>query len=371
MAIVIEGRQGPVRAFFSWWLGELRGLLGIDRRRRRRRGKDLVLLYHEGAVTGALVGREQVTQLGSFVLPDKGRPIAGALPTALARQRGRAPVTLRLAAAHGLVARDMLPASAEGDLRAILGHKIDLLTPWTREEVRIAPEIEGRREDGRLAVAVSVVPKAVLDEVRDRLAELGLRVRHADLAGEDPWAPPGPDLLGGAEAANGGSRSGGLVAVLVLLAALVYGGWAAVALYSGERTLESRLAEVARLEAQMADLPELRKELDELRDQRSFVASQLRDRPSAAVTLEALTRALPDSVWLADLALSNGEIQITGYAANAAHLLPLLESTRHFADVRFRAPSTKTSVEMAPGQRRELERFSIAAKVQPTTELEP
>lgn len=371
MTIVIEGRPGPARAFLSWWLGELAALFGVDRMRRRRRGRDLVLLYHEGSVSAAMVGRGQVSQLGSFVLPARGQPVAGALPPALARQRGSAPVTLRFAPAHGLVARDTLPAGAEGDLRAILGHKIDLLTPWSGDEVRIAPEVVGRREDGRLAVAVAVVPKGLVDGTRDRLAELGLRVRHADLAGPDPWAPPGPDLLGGEPAARGHSRSGRALAVLAALVALVYAGWAALALYNGQQALERQLAHEAQLEERLAALPALRETVGALRERGSLIAEQLRQRPSAAVTLEALSRALPDSTWLADLAMSGTEIQITGYAANAAHLVPLLEETRHFSDVRFRAPSTKSSLETAPGQTRELERFSIAATVQPTTELEP
>lgn len=371
MAIVIEGRQGPVRAFFAWWLGELRELAGVNRRQRRRRGSAMVLLYHDGAVSGALVGREQIVQLGSFVLPEKGRPVATGLPPALARRRNKAPITLRFAASHGLVARDTLPAGAEHDLEAILGHKIDVLTPWTREEVRIAPEIVGRRDDGRLAVAVSVVPRALVDGVRDRLAGMGLRVRHADLAGADPWAPPGPDLLGGSGIERRRSRSGRLLVLLAALAAVLFAGWATLRLQTDRAALDRRLAHAAELEQDLAAFAGLHARLEGLREQTGFVATQQRERPSATVTLEALARTLPDSVWLADLAMSGDEIQITGFAPNAASLLPLLESTRHFADVRFRAPSTKTTVETEPGHPLELERFSIAARVQPTTELEP
>ena len=57
-----------------------------------------------------------------------------------------------------LTCTDLLPAAAEGDLARIMGHKLDLLTPWSAEQGYAAQRVLGRRRDGMLEVLVAAAP---------------------------------------------------------------------------------------------------------------------------------------------------------------------------------------------------------------------
>src|SRR5262249_43702867 len=54
--------------------------------------------------------------------------------------------------------------------------------------------------------------------------------------------------------------------------------------------------------------------------------------------LGALTEALPDSVWLDRIHVEAGTVDISGFATEAANLVPLLEDTKTFQDVHFVGP---------------------------------
>jgi general secretion pathway protein L len=84
-----------------------------------------------------------------------------------------------------------------------------------------------------------------------------------------------------------------------------------------------------------------------------------------------LSRLLPDSVWLDAVTLDGREVTLSGYAEDAAQVLPIIESSPHFKEAQFRAPSTRVTVPGPGGGTREVERFSLSAKVQPMADAQP
>jgi general secretion pathway protein L len=80
--------------------------------------------------------------------------------------------------------------------------------------------------------------------------------------------------------------------------------------------------------------------------------------PSAVIMLEALSRALPDMAYLTDLNIEGPTLRITGLTSDGPSLIAPLESSGHFADVRFFAPTTRSP----DGT---LFRFYIEARIQP------
>ena len=112
------------------------------------------------------------------------------------------------------------------------------------------------------------------------------------------------------------------------------------------------MAEVAR---QTRELGELGARLEELRGKsaavlpsqaserrRSWLMEQRGSQPSVAVVVEALSRALPDDVWLTRIEVEQGVVQIAGTATNAAALIGQIEASGHFANVKFSAPTTRS-----------------------------
>src|SRR5262249_16305181 len=79
---------------------------------------------------------------------------------------------------------------------------------------------------------------------------------------------------------------------------------------------------------------------------------------SSVVTIETLSRALPDSAYLTELRLEGGTLRIVGLAADAPALLAPLEASKSFSNVRFFAPTTR-------GPDGLLSRFNIEARVEP------
>jgi general secretion pathway protein L len=364
----VETARGE--GFLAWWLEELRALAPARRVRRPGPRRSTVLFWEDGVVRVFEARRAGVAEIGSFLL-EPARKGARRLPARLdqlapaalsAELRGRRRLLLRLSTAHGLLARDLLPAEAEPELRAIVANRLDTLTPWTAERAAFDVEINRRRPDGRLEVTVAAVPRALLERIRERLLELGIEVEGVDLgAADDP--PVARFDLTGETARSSGSllrlAAFALVGSLVLLGAALAGS----EIHARSVVLGDRERAAALLEARLADLGELRERLLALRREAVLVAQRLAAAPSALGVLEALSRALPDDAFLSELELSGDRLRIAGFATNAAPLVPLLEELPALEDVRFQAPSSKTILEDPELGRREVERFVLAARV--------
>jgi general secretion pathway protein L len=65
--------------------------------------------------------------------------------------------------------------------------------------------------------------------------------------------------------------------------------------------------------------------------------------PSAAIVLEALSRALPDTAHLTELRLLGATLNIAGLTSDAPSLIAPLEHSGSLTDVRFSAPTTRGS----------------------------
>ncbi len=356
--------------FLAWWLGELRAMLPARVTRRPVRRPAAVLFYRDGVVRVLEVRRGGLEEVGSFLL-EPPRAAGGRLPARpeqlapidlLDRLRRRRRLLLRLAADHGLRVRDLLPATAERELRTIVAHRLDSLTPWTPEQACFDVEVASRRPDGRILVTVAAVPRGLVERVRDRLAELGIEVEAVDLG--EAEGPP----VARFDLADGAARRGGALlevagAVVVGAVVLVGATLAGSEIHARRAVLAERERVAAMLEARLADLAELRARLESLRREAGQLTARLAAAPSALAVLDALSRALPDEVFLSELALERDRLRIGGFAPSASPLVPLLEALPALDDVRFEAPSTRTVLTLPGGIRRELERFVLAARV--------
>jgi general secretion pathway protein L len=380
MAVALRHPGSSLQELWSWWLGELRALLPARAPRPAGPRNAVILFYDRRQVTGAVRRGARLKELGSVRLPEmRGDTLAPMTSSQTAEldalhravKAARLPVWLRLPAALGLVCEDVLPPGAEADLGRIMAHKIDILTPWSAEQVHFDQRIARLRPDGQIEVTMVVAPRAGVDEARRRLAALGLPVDAVDLAEEDPWAPPVLDLIGSRGEARQRRGWGGLLLWLLLVATTVGAAAAGHHIYKRERALEARRQLLSAIEQRLIDLPDLHTSIDAMRLQAGFVAEQRGATPAPLVVLEVLSRLLPDTVWLSSLTLEGDRLQISGYAHDPPALLALLEGSAHFSHVEFTAPSTRETITTPEGDAREVNRFSLAARVAPSRDPTP
>ena len=361
--------------FLGWWLGELEEMFPRRHGGRTKPPRRFAVLFMEAGRLHLLVrdGR-RVKQYGSIErvgLEEGGATrTKAALATGIGRvRRGKLPVVLRLSPDEAVVAEDVLPKAALSDLRLVVGHKLDLLTPFTPQQAYFdAVPLESVGRD-RVAVVVVAVPKPRVEEGLRLARALGLEPGVVDIADDGPAEPPQMDLLGTTAPKKRGPNPRLLWPFLVLLP-LALGGaaYAYQDMYARHGLLEQRGGLAAALERQVGDLPALEDRLTRLRREGGFVARQRQGQPSALVALESLSRLLPDDVWLDSLSLDGDRLALTGYAPDASELVPLLENAPAFAGVAFQAPSTRVEVSQG-GATVPAERFSVAARVSPRRDL--
>jgi Tfp pilus assembly protein PilN len=129
----------------------------------------------------------------------------------------------------------------------------------------------------------------------------------------------------------------GLAAVAVLLAviALLAPG------YRARRQLAALNADIARM---APDVRGVEKVLGELEAKRRLLAT-IESLEATAIrplpVLRELTDLLPSDAWLTTVSLDNKGIELTGQAAAASGLIPVLENSPRFARVEFASPVTR------------------------------
>jgi general secretion pathway protein L len=326
------------RRFFAWWFGELSAPLGLGGGRMRAAAAQAIMLDWRGSELRLLLRKgKRENPLGALPLEAPTERQIEQARALVRRASGRA-IVLRFPAGTGLRRTIPLPPGAERDLRQILSFEMERLTPWPAEAVYFSAEIVGRRGAAReITAQLAVLPSAVVEPVTARLRQWGLKPSALELAGADGDPASGTRLFGKELPLPAAGRGQGrLLAALVAALALLWLGCGGLQYWRAQRidALEAQLA-ATRNHAEHAEL--LRVDLARL----SGSDRDLVNRPAGAtpliVLLEALSALLPDESWLTELHLSHAGIELSGYAQDAAALIPLIERSPYFTDVKFRA----------------------------------
>ncbi|GGF23630.1 type II secretion system protein L [Aliidongia dinghuensis] len=345
-----------IGTFFSWWGEQLRSLLPANLAAAMPLDHDAVLLTLDAngepaAVEVALRKRGQTSRLGRFTLDGPGlRALkqAAALP-------GRPPtIALGLDPAFLLEKQLTLPLAAERELVRVLGFEMDRETPFSVDEVYWdAAVLERDRRQNRLAVRLSLVPRAPLADLMRDLAA-------AEIA-PTMLAPRLPDgtvrwiALDHSGVGNRGWRGRAVPAMAVAAAVLAL---VAIGVPFTRQILVLREvdARIATLQPAVDEAAKLRRQItggggEAIAAERAKFANPIK-------VLAAATEALPDDTHLTDLSLKNRKLSLIGQSAAAARLLGQLAADPGFKDPAFAAPVTKLEA-----NRQEI--FSITTEVRP------
>jgi len=260
----------------------------------------------------------------------------------------RGPVDLLLASGDAFETIVTLPAAAERDLDAVVGHEIARHVPFAPDTVHAAHRIVARSGD-RMSVRLAVLPK----RERERLADLVVpgRLRTVAVDGDggplpvwqatDGWRSRIPDVL------------------LLLLAIAVTGAALTWPVLREREAITQITAEIEGLR----DGAAIRAVAAGRREALAAAIAAL-DGPSVTLVLERLSAALPDDAWVRRLRLDGAVLELEGTAASAGDLIARLERLPDVRAVAFAAPAV---VEPGLG----LERFKLRLDLRTRTDLAP
>ncbi len=338
--------------------------IAADPRLRPRRSV-LILLVGDGGLRAWLRRGEKIEVLGRLPGPSSGTGGGADLSRLLerlagGRQRRSVTVVLRLEANAGLVREDLLPKRAARDLEQILVNRIDVLTPWSAEEVLFTCWNLRRRDGGRLAVSLAAARKARVEAGLAVVRRFGLTPDIVDFVVDAPTAPPRFDLM----LPPPRSRLPGLLratAATTLGLLALAGLWLGLELADLDRRLAARQERLEMVRRELASRIEALREEEGGPSAARLLARLGGERASPLRLLDALSRLLPDGVWLESLVLRERDLEIRGIAEDPAELVRLFESSPDFADPRFVAPAVRVAAEGREGPA-EI-RFALAVEV--------
>ncbi|HJZ34016.1 MAG TPA: PilN domain-containing protein [Hyphomicrobiaceae bacterium] len=356
MASIAQGlgvAAGSVTNFLGWWREELRGLVP-QRVRARAASQILIVVGQDGYRVLESTGSKQRPVRGGVEL---SAPEAAAAAAELAKSNAAALIGIRVPLASCFVRHVELPRSAQADVARILELDLERATPFKLKDVLCAALIEdGQERAGRLKVRHMMIKRQTLEPISAELNASAVAVDFIDCWDEVSGQPLTVNFLASQQQAAAAGRKVSFTALLMGLAALlgIAAIWLADARY--QTALEGIEGQVAQARTQATNV---RRALDT--SQAAIVEiGQLQSLKLGTTTtvelIDAVTKLLPNSVWLTDLRLENGQLDITGLAKSGAALLPLFERSPLFTDAAM-----ASGVNFDPQENKE--RFSLRVRV--------
>ena len=239
--------------------------------------------------------------------------------------------------------------------------EFDRFSPFKRDAVYFRYGIVARdTEEERLDLELTVVPRDVVDDLRWRAGQNGLRITGIDVAGEPLPLPT--DALGGTRPPIAQRLVPIAVQVMSGLAVLAAIGVVVVPFIQNSAALDELTDEVARARQEADASAKLQAAIDgEIHDQ-SFVIDRKKSRLTVTELLASLTHILPDDVWLTELQIDGDSVQLSGFAASATAVLGLLDQSPILSNATFRSSVTQDA-------QLNRERFDISAQLRAKPQL--
>jgi general secretion pathway protein L len=344
-----------LREFFSWWSGQLADLLPQDLRTSAFSAGDAQVITPIGppgqeteAFSVDLRRNGKETPVGRFA-------VDAVSLAQLPRMPGR-PSLLRLGSSDVLAKTLTLPLAAERDLDHALVFEMDRETPFTAEELYWTHRVSAvDRQNGRLSVRLLLVPKANLDPLLAKLAQLEIRPNRVEIS-------DGPDKGMSLPLTANGSRvhhpSARLLWPVAACCAVLAAAAVATPFVRQEIALGSLQREVLVGRAAAAEAEGLRREIERLSASAGFIESEREKAGRPLAVLAAATRILPDDTYLTEMELRQRKLTLSGRSSGAARLIGALAADGEFRNPGFSAPVTRLEA-------LKTELFTINAEVAP------
>lgn len=254
-------------------------------------------------------------------------------------------VEIYLPAEKLLVSSQFLPLATEPNIDNVLQFEIDRLTPFHADQASLGYRVTGRYpENEKIQLQLYTLPRDYLERLLERLQLLGLKpdaiwpTLEAEARKEPSLNLLPPERCPAVESIwNSRARQFGTVALLVLLAVMIYPA------YQLDRNLVSMQQRVS----------EIRQQATVVGGKQSLLASRLaaqdtlvlrkNQSPGKLIIVHEVTRLLPDNTWVSRLNIDNQEVSLQGESRKASDMIELLEKSPQFQNVEFASSITRNA----------------------------
>ncbi len=249
-----------------------------------------------------------------------------------------------------------LPLATEENIENVIAYEIDRYTPFKKDDIYFSVQIKERDRKGKkITVLLSVVRKDLLDGVAKfaKACEFSIDdVYSIEATGDEKISFVG--FLENQQQNKKENTVGKfllIMAAILSITALIYpigkNYWIGYQLQEELMAKDSEITEVKEL---LAKYKSARGDV-ELVEQLSL------NNIKVVKLLNDLTAIIPNDTSLNRLSLENGVVRIQGLSSAASKLIPLLDSSEKFSEVKFVAPVTQSGDSNK-------EKFTIEIKLQ-------
>jgi len=235
-----------------------------------------------------------------------------------------------------------LPRRAGEFLDGIVRAQIDRLTPWSPQDVAFGRTPPVDIGGDRIGLTVAATARAAIAPLMSALTALGARAVTVSTPCDETGTTTSMRIV--EQAGRGGgdiSRLQQVLQVALLAALMLTAVTLAASTFVSERLAQEQTQVSARINAARSALMAGRDLPGGAAAAERALATRKRETPSSVITLEALSRVLPDNTYLTELQIAGDKMQIAGLTRNAPALIPLIEQSSHFAHATFFAPTTQ------------------------------
>jgi general secretion pathway protein L len=361
----------PLPRFFSWWWGELVGLLPVRARALfAERSEELLVgtqgreleLWRQSKGRCADFGRVALDAPAEEQRADFNR----------LRQQIEDPnlrIFYCIPAQRSLRRVLSLPAAAEDRLRQVLSFEMDRQTPFKADQVYFDYRVLERDDAAKnLKVDLTVVPRAQLDPQLAALAASGM-----NLDGVDCWINgPGTGRAGvnllpperRSKRSNQRLRLN-LILLFVALVLMIMAMWESLA--NREASVAAMTEEVQKAQSDAKATQVLEKKLQDNTGSANYLFRLKHDTTTMTELVADLTRRLPDDTFLERLTVDEkGKIDIQGQSSNATKLAETLQKS----DVVSKASFTGT-IQTDPRTKKDRFNLSLELRKRPAPDAPP
>jgi general secretion pathway protein L len=328
-----------LRTRVSTWIDDVAvGLTRLGAMVRRSRRIELVE-QADGSFLVVDVNKQGAERADGLSLHIDESGIADPISPQMRLLLARSSVDVALAPSRFIFRSLELPQGARQFLDGVVRSQIDRLTPWSASEAAFGWSEPTDAGNGQIAITVAATARSLVAPIaRAAVAARADQVCMSTRIGEGQTLviPVFAQDIGGGNGGRGLLK--GLVAGLALCGVaftVSLGAWLVAGSGNDARIadLQNRIAE-RRSELMNRRGPAAEEALKALQARKWAT-------PSAVMTLEALTKTLPDDSHLTEFRIEGGKVQIAGTATDPPALIRLIEQSRQFTQATFFAPTVR------------------------------
>jgi general secretion pathway protein L len=243
------------------------------------------------------------------------------------------------------VRRLAVPVQAREFVAGIVSNQIERLSPWHADQAIYGFDAYVAADDpATLEVRVLIASRTIVESIRDQLTASGLSVDRIVASLRDIDRTKVVTLWSrmvdvSCEQQTRMRRHVGISIASVVAASLCLSVWATISAQFIRGASQDLAVRTDTLRRHMQAPSALRSAASLPENERVWYEKET--SASAALVLEALSRALPKTAYLTELSLQGTTLRIAGLTADAPPLIGLLEHCGYLTDLRFFAPTTR------------------------------